>query len=149
MQDFPRFSTAFAKGSIGALIGAGGLFGLVHLVLRIPIDQLVGPWLLYAGLGILMTPFFYWSKKHYVSSGGDWKPLFLTGVGFSMMACPLLFYYASKFGLLSSSDLPGLYATVLVAGPPIFLAAYWVGDRLKLLGGRRRHAGAAQQGDAE
>jgi hypothetical protein len=139
MQEFPKFRTAFAKGSAGALIGAAGLFALVHLILRVPIHQLVEPWLLYAGLGILMTPFFYWSKKHYVLSGGDWKPLFLVGAGFSMMACPLLFHCGSKFGLISSSDLPGLYATVLVAGPPIFLAAYWIGDRLGLLRDQQSH----------
>jgi hypothetical protein len=145
MKPLPKFSIWFVKGSVGALIGATCLFALVHLGLKTPVSELVQPWLVYGGLGILLTPFVYLARRHEVLRKGDWRPLYVTVGLFLMIACPVLFYYASRFGLLSPKDLPGLCVTALVAFPPIFFATYYVSKRFGIPPHRRDHDGTAER----
>ena len=149
MQLYPKFSTSILKGSIGALIGATALFALVHLCLKTPLSELVMPWLLYSGLGVLMTPFVYWSRRHEASSRGDWRPLYVTLGVFFMIGGPLLLHYASKFGLFSPSHLPGLYLTVVFTFPPIFLGTYYLSKRFGIPPHRRDPHGPAEPEDAQ
>ncbi len=140
MRDLPKFSTGVAQLSGGLVIGATGFWGLASLLLRLPLASVMVPWLVYSALGIVMAPFLYWSLKRQ-ADGGDSRPFFVVLGAFSIAACPLLFFYASKFGLVPARSLPGLYLTAVISLPPILAATYYGMKRLGLLPSPRRGRG--------
>ncbi len=145
MRDLPNLSTWFLRSLVGILVGGTVFYyGLVHLCLGVGLGSLGPPWLLHSGLGLLASPFLYWSLKHEVSSGGDRRPFFVTiGVVLLFGSC-LLFYYAWKFGFVSLNDLRGLCITAVVATGPCMVASYYLTERVYPSPHRRRSSSGSE-----
>lgn len=138
MEDFSRFTlVGVSKACAGALIGSTGLWGLVWLLFRKPLSQVLAPWLLYSGIGILFAPALYWSQRRQALTG-DWRPFFVVFGAACMAAAPLLFYYAARFGLLSPPSLLKLNLTTVIAIPPLSVATYYAMKWLEILPPSRR-----------
>jgi len=139
MRDLPDLSTWFRQSLIGMLVGGTVFYyGLVHLCLGVRLPDLTIPWLLHSGLGILASPFLYWSLKHEASSKGDRRPFFVTIALVSFFGCLLLFYYAWRFGFVSFGDFRGLCITAVIAIGPGMVLSYHLAEKVYPSRYRRR-----------
>ena len=125
MRDSNQLLVSSVRYVAGGLIGGTALWGPAHLWLRIPLHDLVAPWLLYLLLAALAAPFFSCSLKTGPATRGDWRPFFVTLGAFLVCGSIFLLHYAARFGLLSESHLPGLYVTAIVVGPPVVAVVYY------------------------
>ena len=115
MRDLPNFGVWFLQFLLGlALAGSVVYYGFFHIHLKFPLHALLAPWLAGSLLLAGAAPIIYWAVKYGRRSGGDMRPLFTVIAATMMVFCPIMYYYASKLGMLTVEAARGHCPAILL-----------------------------------
>lgn len=95
---------------------------LLHVGLRVPLDALVPPFVIYSSLTFLLAAGLFWSLKNAAIRGEEQWRLCLVLCGYMLVNLLLLVHYGVKLGYVSAEE-----AAFDYVGLCIFIAACGIG----------------------
>jgi len=136
-KPYPKFS-AWLVGSVTISPLSWGVVFLPVLpcLLRMPLRELVAPYVTVCIAWVLLSPLFYLSRKHWVQSGGDTRPMALTVGAAFMVIGGIGVYFGIRLGLLLPEQAHVYYGVVVAVMLVATIGGYY-GHRLIF---RRRKA---------
>ncbi len=111
------------------VVGLTLFYGVLHLGLKIPVPALLEP---FAALSLCQIVFsfpMYWSRKHFVESGGDLRLLYLTVGVYGVIFWVLVVRYGTSLSFFPAGEASYYYLLGIILMPLGATVAYYTSKK--------------------